>query len=343
MKHPGTKLAIPALVATMTVFPILSGSLAAEDMHAMHRMVGRDAPAGVMGSMLHHKGEWMLGVQVMGMHMDGNRDGGDDLSEEDVFDAGYEMAPLDMGSTMFMLDLMYGLSDRVTLMTTVPFVSNSMDMRMMEGDTFTMEASGLGDTRLAALVGLWRGEGQGLHAQVGIQLPTGSVDATDDMPDCPGCKVDYPTQPGSGTWDLVPGLTWVGEAGPSSWGAQWNETWRLGTNSEGYTFGNRHELSAWGVRRWNDTLSTSLRLAGAAWGDVDGADPELDPSMAPTQDPGAQGGKRIDLLLGLGVKPGGALRSHRFAVEVGLPIWQDLDGPQLAGDWNATFSWQLWF
>jgi hypothetical protein len=280
----------------------------------------------------------------MGMHMDGNRDGGDDLTEQQVFDAGYEMAPLDMSSTALMLDLMYGVSDRVTLMATAPLVFNSMGMRTMEGDTFDMEASGIGDVRLGALVGLWHGAQQGIHLQASVQLPTGAVDATDDMPDCPDCKVDYPTQLGSGTWDIVPGLTWVGESGRWSWGANWIETLRLGTNSEAYAFGNRHELSAWGVRGLSDSVSTSLRMAGAAWGNLDGADPDLDPSMSPSQDPRAQGGKRIALLLGLGIKPStGGLSSHRFALEVGLPIWQDLDGPQLAASWSATLSWQLWF
>jgi hypothetical protein len=312
--------------------------------HATHMMPGRDAPAGVMGSMLHHKGEWMVGVRFGHMSMDGNRDGTDGLTEDDVFAAGYEMAPLAMDSTMAMLDVMYGISDRVTLSASVPYVFNSMDMMMMEGETFPMEANGLGGVQLGALVGLWRGSGKGLHLNAGIALPTGKADATDDMPDCAGCKVDYPTQPGSGTWDLMPGLTFVAETGSWSWGANWLETLRLDQNSENYAFGNRHELSLWGVRRWNDTFSTSLRLAGAAWGDVEGADADLDPMMSPTQDPDLQAGRRIDALLGLGLKPAsGALSRHRFAVEIGLPIWQDLDGPQLETDCTASFNWQLWF
>lgn len=312
--------------------------------HTVHSMPGRDAPAGVMGSMLHHKGEWMLGLRIAPMSMDGNRDGTEELTEHEVLDAGYQMAPLQMDTWMAMLDVMYGLSDRVTLSASVPYVWNSMDMVMHEGETFPMEASGLGGVQVGALVGLWQGHGKGLHLNAGVALPTGKADATDDMPDCTDCKVDYPTQPGSGTWDLMPGLTWVAEEDGWSWGANWFSMLRLGENSEGYAFGNRHELSAWGVRRWNDTFSTSLRLAGAAWGDVEGADADLDPMMSPTQDPDLQAGQRIDVLLGFGVKPSsGALKRHRLAVEIGLPLWQDLDGPQLETDWSATLNWQLWF
>lgn len=351
------------LASTIACVSLLAGSLSAQQAgegtqpgeqsgaatspagkQAMHSMAGRDAPAGVMGSMMHHEGEWMIGVRVMRMHMDGNRDGREDLTEADVFGAGYEMVPQRMDNTMVMLDVMYGIRDDVTLMASVPYVFNSMDMRMSDAESFTMRARGLGGVQLGALVGLWQGDRQGLHLNAGISLPTGKVDATDDMPNCPDCKVDYPTQPGSGTWDLAPGLTWVAENSAWSWGATWLETLRLGKNSEDYAFGNRHELSVWGVRRWNEAVSTSVRLAGAAWGGIDGSDPDFDPTIAPTQDPDAQAGRRIDVLLGLGWQPrNGPLQHHRLAVEIGVPNWQDLDGPQLETDWVANLNWQFWF
>lgn len=109
-------------------------------------------------------------------------------------------------------------------------------------------------------------------------------------------------------------------------------------------FGNRHELSLWGGRDWGEAVSTSVRLAGSAWGGIEGSDLDFDPTVAPTQDPDAQGGRRIDMLLGVGWQPwNGPLKHHRLALEIGAPIWQDLDGPQLAGDWSATFGWQFWF
>jgi hypothetical protein len=219
-----------------------------------------------------------------------------------------------------------------------------MDMSMMEGERFSMEASGIGGVSLGALVGLHKGARQAVHFTLGLGLPTGKVDARDDMPDCPDCRVDYPTQIGSGSWDLLPGLTWVGDAGRWSWGASWLGALRLGDNSEDYTFGSRHELSVWGVRDWSRAFSTSLRLSGVSWGDVDGFDVELDPMMAPTQDPDLQAGRRLDVLLGFGIQPtSGALQRHRLALEVGVPAWQDLDGPQLGTDWSASVAWQIWF
>jgi len=219
-----------------------------------------------------------------------------------------------------------------------------MDMRMMEGETFAMSARGIGDVRAGAMIGLSRSRRQDVHFYAGVQLPTGKVNATDDMPDCLDCKVDYPTQLGSGTFDLTPGLTWVREGGQWSWGANWLSVFHQGTNGEGYTFGDRHEVSAWGVRRLNQNVSASFRLGASRWGNVHGADPDFDPEMSPTQDPAAQGGRRMDVAFGLGFKPTiGPLRRHRFAGEVGRPIVQSLDGPQLKTNWGASVSWQLWW
>jgi len=45
-----------------------------------------------------------------------------------------------------------------------------------------------------------------------------------------------------------------------------------------------------------------------------------------------------DVSFGLGLKPTvGPLSRHRFGVEVGLPIVQSLDGPQLKTSWAQRF------
>lgn len=39
----------------------------------------------------------------------------------------------------------------------------------------------------------------------------------------------------------------------------------------------------------------------------------------------------------------GALRGHRLALEVGAPVYQDVNGLQLETDWVATLGWQRAF
>ena len=144
-------------------------------------------------------------------------------------------------------------------------------------------------------------------------------------------------QLGSGTYDLVTGLTYAGFAARSNWGVQWRASFRLGENDEDYTLGDMHEISAWVSRRLGKTTSVSTRLAYGHRGNIDGMDPRI---RAPVQtaDPDRQSYDRIDLGLGLNVRPGGS--KHRLAVEVMAPIYQDLDGPQLEQDWRVTFGWQ---
>ncbi len=59
--------------------------------------------------------------------------------------------------------------------------------------------------------------------------------------------------------------------------------------------------------------------------------------MAPTTDPRATGGSRIDLSLGLNGFVGSG---HSFGIEFGVPVYQDLNGPQMETDWMLSFSYQ---
>jgi len=152
-------------------------------------------------------------------------------------------------------------------------------------------------------------------------------------------------QLGSGTFDLLPGLTYNGQTPEWSWGAQASGVVHLGENEDNYTLGNAAALTAWGARKWTEWLSTSLRLDGRTWKDIDGADEDLPApgaGVVPTAEPDLRGGSRIDALLGLNFHGrGGSVAGHRLAFEVGVPVYQNLDGPQLETDWSFTLGWQF--
>ena len=65
-------------------------------------------------------------------------------------------------------------------------------------------------------------------------------------------------QLGSGTYDLLPGLTYLGQSDEWSWGVQTIETLRLGRNDEGYTLGDNLMATGWVARKWTGVFSTSL-------------------------------------------------------------------------------------
>lgn len=105
-------------------------------------------------------------------------------------------------------------------------------------------------------------------------------------------------QNGSGTFDLLPGITYTGRSKDWSWGGQFNAIVRLGENDDNYTLGNVYSASVWGARCWVDWLSSSARLIGEVVEDIDGADPRLNPLQVPTADPNLRAGNFLSLGLG---------------------------------------------
>jgi hypothetical protein len=151
-------------------------------------------------------------------------------------------------------------------------------------------------------------------------------------------------QLGSGTFDALPGITYLGQGDRLSWGLQAMGTVRLGENHREYRLGNRGLGTGWLAARLNDWTSVSARAELTAWGDIEGADPALNPAMVPTADPSVRSGKRADVGVGFNFEvPRGGLDGNRLAVEALFPVWQDLSGPQLETDWTVTVGWQYAF
>jgi hypothetical protein len=323
------------------------------------------APAGIMGDHIHPRGEWMIGYHFMHVYQAGLMDGSDSVSKEHAYSStanggyGYHNAPRDMRMDMHMIEVMRGVTDRLTVMVMAQYLSMAMkaDLHPHLGATpptreipFTMNSNGIGDTQVSAIYRLTPAEwNQRALFNFTVSLPTGSITEQDDMPHGPGgmsmkMRMEYPMQLGSGTYDLKPGLTYIGQWQRWSWGGQFTPTFRLGENSEGYTLGNRMDMATWFAYRWLPSLSTSFRLAAASWSNIDGRDDEIEVSMSPAADPKAQGGDRIDAGIGFNLyAPSGVLQGHRLAVDLATPIYQRLDGPQLRTKWLVSANWQYAF
>ncbi len=101
----------------------------------------------VLRSHLHEKGEWMVGYEYMTMSMEGNLDGTDSVSNQDILQQ-FMVAPTSMSMDMNMFQLMYAPSDDVTLMAMFCYVDNSMQLLTGTGGTFETQSSGMGDVDL---------------------------------------------------------------------------------------------------------------------------------------------------------------------------------------------------
>lgn len=321
------------------------------------------APIGVMGDHRHGEGEWMVSYRLMHMDMGGIQIGTDDVTPEQVATSvpnrffgnpgqppTLRIVPTEMTMDMHMAGIMYGLTDQVTLMVMANYISKKMDHITFAGgmgtnrlDTFETSPMGFGDTKVAALIGLT----DTVHINAGLSLPTGSNTKTDDivtpMGGTPTVRLPYPMQLGSGTFDLEPGITYRDQNDAFGWGAQVRGTVRLGDNDEGYSYGDRAMATAWFAASLTPAVALSARVEAETVGRVDGIDPMI---MGPVQtaNPDFQGGESVTGLLGVNfAATSGPLRGWRLGIEGGIPMVQDLNGPQMPVDYTLTVGVQKSF
>lgn len=331
------------------------------------------APIGVMADHAHKKGEVMLSVRVMHMEMSESQIGTAGISPEQIATsipnrfAGapgqpptLRVVPTSMRTDMVMAGVMYAPTDWVTLMAMGSYIEKEMDHTAFAGPAgtavagnFTTNPKGIGDITVGAIfpvLGMADRKSknqQEINIRAAVSLPTGSTDETAQILTptgaAPTVRLPYPMQLGSGTFDFKPAVTAKGWAGKFGYGAQYAGTIRLGDNKFGYSFGDIHELTGWVSYAPAQWVSLSGRIKGRSTGRIDGIDSSI---VGPVQtaDPDFQGGERLDMIGGLNfVATHGPLAGHRLAIEVGAPVYQNLNGPQLAGDWMFTLGWQKAF
>lgn len=293
------------------------------------------------GIMIGQAEQWMVGYQYMSDRMSGNLEGRDAISEASIL-ARFQTAPTDMTMQTHMGMVMYAPTDRFTLMAMLPYVRMSMGELHRDGTSSTERSDGVGDFEVRGLYSLFVAKGlrHRILATFGVGLPTGSVNQLD----ADGVRLEYPMQTGSGTWSVLPGVTYLGQALPWSWGGVFSSTVRLGRNEHGYRQGNRYEPRIWVARQVGDWVSLSAGANGEVWQSIQGSDLLLDPTDEPTKDATLQGGKRLSSSLGVTVHPPmGLFKGQQFLVQGEVPIVQSLDGPQLKRTFMLHLAWQWGF
>lgn len=337
----------------------LAGTQGSPDSHA---------PIGVMGDHMHRKGEWMVSYRFMSMNMQDNIQGDKSITPEEIVTTipniyanppmsppTLRVVPTEMQTNMHMLGAMWAPTDSVTLMLMLNYFDSEMDHLTFAGamgserlGTFTTSSSGIGDTKVGALVSLLDGDKQKVHINFGLSLPTGSLKESDQvltpMNTTPELRLPYAMQLGSGTYDFEPGVTYNGYYHSISWGAQLKHLMRVGgDNDQGYKLGDKTSLSTWAAYKISDSLSASLRLAYSNTSEIEGADSNI---KAPVQtaNPDNYGGERLDLGFGLNLAAqSGAFAGHRIAIEYVKTLDQDANGVQMEMQDMLTVGYQYAF
>ena len=299
------------------------------------------APIGVMWDHMHKIGDVMVSYRYGQMDMPNNFSGKRELTTSQVHED-FMIAPISMSIEKHMFDVMYGVTDSFSIMAMLPYVIKDMEnRRRSDAKKFGTQAQGLGDITLSGLYSVKKLIKIPVHLNLGISLPSGSIDKIDHTLSGDNQNLPYPMQLGSGTYDWRPGITYFDKSGNLSWGLQGLSIIRTGKNDHDYRLGNQYDVTTWVGYTWSKNVSTSLRIKGSQWNNIVGADNRINVN-APTADPSLQGGERLDLLVGINfLGQTGRLSGHRIALEIGYPIYQELDGPQLGAGLQGTIGWQL--
>jgi len=303
------------------------------------------SPAGIMNDHTHEKGKWMFSYRYMHMNMSGNIIGDKNITDNDVYAIyNYSMSPSTMTMDMHMLMAMYGVSDRFTIMAMASYNTSSMNMNMFSsGSSMNMPGmssdvampnkqsiSGFGDTKVYGLFSLAKNDELQIVVNVGINIPTGSINAIAFPGINNSLRADYIMQPGTGTIDFMPGISLLKHNSNFDWGAQLNGTLRPFYNANGYHYCNEAIAEIWISKKWNNWLSNSVRLETIANGGIAGTDASLITLMEPSADAANYGGSKAYLFPGINFYPGTFLSSDiKLRFEYGFPVYQYAFGIQM--------------
>lgn len=302
----------------------------------------------VMGDHSHSAGEWMLSYRFMAMGMDGLRDGTASISTEAALHK-YTAVSLRMDMHMHMFGAMFAPHDSVTLMAMTSYRDNFMKMqgrghgkshgrREHSGESHEMGSRGFGDTKLSALLPLLRLQDAIILLNAEVSIPTSSIEQEGKNGILP-----YAMQLGSGSFELMPGVTFYAPRNNWSFGVQTRAAIPMNENGSGYRRAPLTMSMLWRARRLNNWVSVSVCSLFENWGNIAGEGTTLNPQMTPTMDTRLQGASRASLLLGSNLN---LLAGQRFALEIHFPIYQPYlphyRAPKSLISWVAVSRWVLY-
>ncbi len=291
-------------------------------------------PAGVMISHVHDKNEWMMSYRFMQMNMNGNQMGIKNIDTKTILKE-YTSAPQIMQMNMHMLMLMFGLNDKITIMGMMDYNSNYMEMQMKMGDLVhphSMKTAGIGDTKINALYAVIKNESSQLILSTGINLPTGTYNLKGSALDMmyPSSRLPYNMQLGKGTFDFLPGLTYMHKKDKFVISSQLNSTVRFINNRLAYRYGNDFNLNTWCAYNWLPFISNSIRIEGIQSAIIKSSDQSLNKLSEPGSNSINYGGHYLNMYLGTVIQfKKSTLNKFRVSVEYGLPVYQNVNGIQM--------------
>ena len=336
---------------------------------------GGNMPMNIPGGGIPETHEFRFKISPMFMRMDGLRDGTNGVDADDLLGmpvmggqpTGKFMAvPTEMDMTMLNVTSGYSFTDDFFAGVMLVWKDNDMDMQfnsMMQGmtgkDGFTMKSDGIADTMLMGKYRLYTDDPLIPTSQAslmfGLSIPTGSINQKNNRHPVQARRSEqlpYGMQLGSGTFDPTIGLLYQGSSSPLWWGANTSYTARLYDNKRDYRLGDEARLDLYGMYQLSYNFLAQVQLNGSYQDDIGG---EMDesksgesghvmpgnpnsPITTPLWDTDAYGGTQLFTTVGFQWQPAPL---HIVDLNVGLPVYQDLNGPQLETDYRVMLTWYI--
>ncbi len=320
-------------------------------------------PAGVSGAAMVGQGEFMAMYMPMYMSMQGNYIGTDKVSASTILNimshtpmpgktgGTLRMIPDSMDGQMQMLGASYGVTDAINVMVMGSYVEKDMTMTTWSMPTSppqhvvgtrTYTTDGFSDVSVSGLIRLYQDGVNHVHINLGLSLPAGSTTENMNMLSPSGSymlmRAAYGMQIGTGTVDFLPGITYTANKDLWSWGAAYRGRIALDDNDQGYHWGDTHQLTGWLGYTFIPGVTATARVAGTVQGKIEGKDPGIY-GMMQGADPAYYGGESVDVFGGIEIAGQEFGLGHtRLAIEAGLPVYQNLNGPQVGQDWQLNAS-----
>jgi hypothetical protein len=171
-----------------------------------------------------------------------------------------------------------------------------------------------------------------LIVNAGLNIPTGEYNLKGNPLDrmYPDTRLPYNMQLGCGTWDILPDITYIMKQEKFSFSSQLKSILRVKNNLIGYRLGNEYNFNVWSAYSWLPFISNSVRIEANYAEQIKNSDSSLSIYTEPAANSNNYGGKVINVYFGtiIHLKKGFLNRFH-FATEVGLPLYQNLNGIQM--------------
>jgi len=299
---------------------------------------------------------WQVSLLYKRSNLDGYLDGTSKVSNQDMLfdgtqprtDKNFPILPTVISQQAYISNIQYFFSPQESISVSIPYIMQSTDHdSIVPGyDHFNISSRGIGDITVnySALVASW--QQQKITLSVGLSLPAGSIDEKGDTPRASGDQqLPYTMQLGSGTWDFPLGLSYSRDGASASWGASVFTKLRTGKNERDYRLGNNFSASLWNTWYVNETIHPLVKLVYQDWGHIKGQDNDLlvpnpaFPYPAGITNPDNYGGQRITIATGGDIMLG----TQKYSLEIGLPVYQRLNGVQPKENIHFSLHWRARF